>query len=560
MHVSGGHWTYKVNSASFPPRLLGNSMNANQYLWWINFGISQWSERTGANIHGDYAGESTKLAQLNTSDGESTIVATTGCDPLDSPACTTLAYTYLYDVDGDGGDQSSWGTTPDYTDIAEADIVFFSGPSSPNNWQWSVQTNQVFSVSAQADVLGLAVHESGHAYGYAHTTNDVMTPTFSGQNAWRYPTGDDITGANAVYGNTAHPTITWAKRTTSGWTQVTTNALPGWTHQGPTAAIGAYNGTNASAVVVGIAGTDRLPYIAGAVLPLTASTVWTEFALSSTATTWRAPAIAARKSGTALWLAAWPNDWPFMCNLSGSSCSGGGTACPGATVAVSSDAFTTSQLYNIAGICTVNEIALTHDAQRDVFVMAYTKRSTTDQGTLYVANPINDSIVLRTSADGQTWSAETTVDVTSSGRHRYDIAGPGLACASSGACLLTWHADDSPDPTIVTAGFTVGSSGLPSSLVPTTTTCTDRTQRTLAAAATRYNNADYFLVNELYSTNPLDWAQSFGQSWTFEAASAPLPQGFCSTYYHVTGLASGHAPTIAGGIDLYTDTYIFWTN
>lgn len=104
----GGVYEYRVNKNSFPASLQGNNMSADQYLWWINYGFSQWKERTGSLVYGHYLGTTT--ATPNTTDGINAISAKTGCSAY-SPGCTILARAHL--------------VSDFYDDFIEGDVTFF---------------------------------------------------------------------------------------------------------------------------------------------------------------------------------------------------------------------------------------------------------------------------------------------------------------------------------------------------------------------------------------------------------------------------------------------------
>lgn len=534
-HWSSGHYAYKVNSASFPPRLQPlNTMTADQYLWWIQYGISQWKERTnGALVYPDYLGDTAVLANMNSADGTNLIAATTGCYQFD-PYCAYYAVTQYPSISG----------CDPTTTIFESDVTFFDRNGS-GFIQFRSLTNQEYHQNVpEQGFQGAMTHEAGHVFGLAHQPGAVMATPDPGQNLSRFPTGDDINGMRSAYPPSGNPGWFWRKLTPSGWSSQSAS-LPGWTYANPTAAIGAFGGTNASRVVVGCVGSDDLVYFTRASLPLGSGTTWTQSAASATIKSNRPPGIAARKNGSALWVAAWPNVWSYT-----------SSPCPGATVEVSTNGFDSGALVNLPTVCTVQQIALTHDAQSDRFVMAYSRRNVT---SIFGLNPQNDSLVMRTSSDGVTWSNEQPICSDGSGcaggsRLLYGLDGVGIACGQFGRCLLTYHDDSGYDPMIKVRGFNVVAGT--TSVDPASGGFPDRIQRTLpAAAAVDGFGLDSFLFAELWSTNPADWSHSRGALWV--ASSGTLP----TTSWSWTNVnqKSKHAPALATGNQLYSDTYIFYT-
>lgn len=406
--------------------------------------------------------------------------------------------------------------------------------NSPNSWIVQTNSGSYFtSLPAPVDLSGISVHEFGHILGLADSANNVMSGPTLGQNLARYPVGDDIKGARTLYYNSGQPQIYWRKLSSAGWSAQSTAPLPGWTHMHVTSAIGASGSSNVSKVVVGIWGTDQKMYWSRADLPLSSSTSWSTVTVGSSYLSWRPPAVAARKTGTPLWVSAWSNQWDKTSD-----------ACPGVKIFVSTDAFSSGTIYSQSGICTVQTMALTHDPQSNKFVLAYVKRAG--------VNAENDKIYMTTSSDGVTWSAE--VDVANyTGSKLYGFDAPGLACAPSGNCMLSYPYDGSNDPVLITRKFTVGSGGL--SIESTWTYHPDKVQRTLPAAATSSGGSDRFIFAELWSTDPADWAESIGAVWTSTSSVVP----YSSFDWQGTGITTKHAPAIAAGSSLYDDTYIFYT-
>ncbi len=500
---SGSAIHYSINLDSFAALTLDAAMTANQWVWWINYSASNWRDRTGTTLSFAYDG-GTGAGWLD--DGISTVMATSGCSPS-AGGCTILAET---------DDVIPWYTS----DIVEFDVRFYQPPGVI----WSVQGA---GGNAQTDFPAAAVHEFGHVLNLAHSAGAAVMNQSQNATIARFPLDDDYNGALALYPTASQPTLYWRKLGSSGWGAETTSSGAGWTRMNPTAAIGA-GAAGASWVVTGNWGANKQVYFNRATLPLSSSSTWTTRTAGSTRLSLRPPAIAARKTGSPYWVAAWPVKW----NL-------GTDPCPGASLLVSTDGFLTGTMVDNPSVCTVHEIGLTFDAASGRFVMLWVAR---DAG-----NPAanNDVVMASSSVDGFVWTPPASL-----GFRAFDTA--SIACGALGTCMVAYPKWDQNDAIIVTQGAVVGTTGTVT--LQGSTTYPDRVQRLVTVGASSLAGLSKFIFAEHWSTAQNDWSAGVGHLWTSESSNVP----YSSYTWRDVGVSSPHASALATGTSFYDDTYIFY--
>jgi len=449
-------YTYKVNPAS--SNITWNESNftfsGNQLLWWVNYALATWKERTGANLTFNYAGTTTTGCG-GLGDSTSTVAFQAGCNPFDNPPCSTLgceAPTCNQELPA----CSAAGT------VCEADVCIFGG-ASPNGY--SVEDNMP---AGALDLVGLVTHELGHAMGLGHEANTVMRQFDSpGSTRERYPFGDDITNlvtnSDGAYGFRSLK-VYWSEyvkgSSGTGWTTGVSLPSSEVTAFPPAAAIG-LSGTNTGRVVIGvIARSDQQIVLERADYPLSAASTWTQKypqavacgSIDGKCKSWRPPGIAARSTGTPLWVAAWTSrqaTWQA------------GTY-KGIRVLYSTDGFDswtffTDSQTGLGSALTIQQPALVYDSYAGRFVLVYVLQADVS------GSSVTDNTLFVTTWDGN--PAHNWTTPVSTGEMSIDA--PSMACPPYGAnCLMalargtSWTSGSTLlyDPTWVTRVFTVAAS------------------------------------------------------------------------------------------------------
>lgn len=432
----GGAYTFLVNWTSFlnnfPAGTLQLSQTETEY--WVANALSMWRERTGINTgltftYGGTTGETDNTCSDNeTSNSEVYVVS--GCRGGESAPCITWAEAGL----------SPW--PPTNSAITEADVCIYGGSvgtAQVCTGRWHVRLSDLGA--ADKDLIGVLVHEFGHALGLAHVANTVMdSPTFScGNSLARYPYGDDIDGGGAndsmrgLYPLGGNPVAYW-RETTNGQSWGLETAVPaadGVWHI--PAAVGNVGG-GADQVVVGeLADNGDVIAFNRANYPLSGGSSWTATYYGVDA--WRPPTVAGvTQSYGELWVSGLAR---AQLNA---------TSCPGFRVYRSTNAFATATSVDLgADNCgLMHEPTVTFDSSAGRFVLFFVRR------TAFVSSSgvrKTGKIYARTSTDGTTWTSAQDLGI-------WTIDAVDIACEPDN-CLMGYLKATSNSPVLVNQKFTV---------------------------------------------------------------------------------------------------------
>ena len=484
---SSGTFSYKINTTSFASAFGGQGLplTSSQFEWWITTSASKWVESSGADFKFNHQGTSS-VGCGQFYDGENTIAAQLPCLDL---GCTIL---------GETRTRMSGGTP------ISADMCLAAGAA----YSWSVELANMVSAM---DFASVVTHEFGHVVGLNHTPLTVMDATSAiGESAGRVLTDDDIAGAQALYG-----TRIGRNRYIRAWDQLSQT----W---GSADLVTSNDVTRATSTTVGrdSDGTQTLlttwvrpsgnrVYFSRASVPyLTPSFVQTY--IDSTVTT--APAVAARPTGTPLFVAAWPVGNQLL------------TGCGGLRVYRSADAFaTTSGNLTLWPGCTAVQPALTYDSNSNRFLLIFALKDP--------FNTTNMRLYARTSVNAVSWTDPQDLGV-------YTTDSPSAACTAAGVCMLSYGRASSVDPWVVNRRFTVSLGG--------TITLADwsengaRTQ--VRPSAGTYETPLGYLQAMSYAVSGNNLSNSIGAIWSTHDDTMP----FSGNVWTWVEPYTDHSPSVGG--------------
>jgi Matrixin len=406
-----GEYKFRVDTSSMVNGLNGSAMtmNTTDYGLWTTYAAGLWRTRSGADIDITYDGTTT-LGCGHVNDGVNVIAATPPCD---GAGCGVWA-------------RASW--TYSGSNLMDVDICLFGASAT-----WDVRTDMA---SGSKDVVGVLVHEIGHALGADHTTGAVMQSNTHGvgNTLSRFPYGDDIDYIRDTYGVRSHSEF-FKEYSASTESWLTTNAGSGTLNMAPNGAIGRESDGSWEVMRAKVTTTGTSVHFTRADYPLAASPVWTN--RGSATQTWRSPAVAARNTSDERWVAGWPLEQVTI-------------GCAGARFFSSADGFNGATAANISDICTIHGLGMAYDPVSQRFVMAYVGHYPDGSSQEFDTG----RVFIRTSTNGWSWPSSGEVDTG-----LFASTDPGLACRADGSCVLSYTNGSSVKQYGTQRAFTVSSAG-----------------------------------------------------------------------------------------------------
>ncbi len=387
--IQSGEYKFRVNSQSMVNNLSGLSLTTTAYESWAAQAASVWRSRTGADIDITYDGSTTTAPCPASNDGTNIIGAVAGCA---EPGCWTWATAF-----------STYYTNTGY--MADTDICVYGGSAT-----WEVRTDVA---AGEKDLVGVLVHEIGHALGVSHSNGTVMqSNTHSNGNVLsRYPYGDDIEFARDTYGIRSHQEY-FKEYDANTTTWDPTYVWSGVINMAPNAAIGRRSDGSWNVMRAKVNTLGDTVHFTRATYPLSTTPVHTNRWVATD--TWRSPSVAARNTTSELWAAVWPLAQDTL-------------TCSGAKALASSSAFDGATIATISDICTIHQIGITYDPSSGRFILAYVGQY--PDGSAQESD--TGRVFMRTSTNGYSWSAAGELDTGI-----YATTGPSLACRGDGSCVL----------------------------------------------------------------------------------------------------------------------------
>jgi len=408
-----GEYAFRVNTQSMVNGLNGSAMTANttDFGLWTTYAAGLWRTRTGADIDITYEGTTTSACG-HVDDDVNVIGATVPCASAGCGVWAQAAYTY-YTASGD---------------FKDADICLYGGSAT-----WELRTDLG---SSSKDVIGVLVHEIGHALGADHTNGTVMqSNTHSlGNTLSRFPYGDDIDFIRDTYGVRSHDEY-FKEYSASSESWLTTTSGPGTINMPPNAAIGRESDGSWEVMRAKVTTSGTSVHFTRASYPLSSSSSWDN--RSSATSTWRSPAVAAKNTTDERWVAGWPLEQVTI-------------GCPGVRFFSSSSGFDGATAANTPDICTIHGLGVAYDPTSDLFVMAYVGHY--PNGTPEESD--TGRVFMRTSTNGYSWPISSEFDTG-----LYASTDPDLTCRADGACVLSYTNGSSIKQYDRQRAFTVNSSG-----------------------------------------------------------------------------------------------------
>ncbi|GEM_PF-3410689 len=504
--LPNGKLDYKINTSSFS-NLGGLSINSTQAKYWVQTAISRWVSQTGVDIGVDYQGTTTASC-LSGGDGINTI------EVLPTSNGSILATTFTtYN--------SSTGLT------SEWDICIYGAGAN-----FEAATSKV--ATSETHILPLLVHEFGHVLGLddipAATPGGVMHGNIQPGNNGNYLLRDDIRALRDRY-----PALRGAGLS-SYWRELGASSWGGWGPRHTISNTKYYRPVRATigkvAGVSKVIGTglvdnpnslnaNKIRFFATD-YPLGSSgvTVWNTEEYTHIATD--SPAIAADNNGT--FLAA----VPMATTISGYGCSG-------MKFYRSTTGFQTAYTYINSNMCSlVSPTIAWNNLRQRWFIVWVDYDPTIEENT--------GRMMYSSSADGTNWSTTRSLG-------RFSNATPGLACNTTGGCLLTYVRASDFSPNVVARNVSFNSAGIIS--LGGYTEHQDYIQREVSAAVTQNGS---WLHAWSYSSSG-DWkSHGWGNLYSSGSQSSP-PTGSSLPVFE----GAEHSGSLAA-TKYYGNEYLFYVD
>jgi hypothetical protein len=414
---SSGKFDYRINLQSFVDHVNSTtlSLSTGDYAWWINHAASVWRTRTGADIDFGYLGTTSVECEDfydpgggRVGDEESSIAAQDGCKNIGGVEnCASMATTSYITSNGS---------------MSEVDICVYTPPGLVHEVDGSEMAGRV-------DLIGIIVHEIGHAIGLDHPTTSrvagvpdgvVMNGTVPGGSlGYRFPYGDDIEGARSLYGTRSHSEF-WKRYEPSTETFTQPYSFGGTVNLSTAGTI-TQTGSSTWSVIRAATSTaaDRV-WFNDASYPLGLSSVWDDrYWLVDT---WHSPALTSNAAAQTT---------PYYAVAAFPLAADDSASCAGVRIGRSSDLFDSVTYSDYGTVCTNSPVALAYDTTSDRYILVWV-----DMYWAHHTNPTlrlrSGRLMARTSSDGLDFPVSTERPLG-----LYANSPPSVACEDS-ECVLSF--------------------------------------------------------------------------------------------------------------------------
>lgn len=542
--LPGGTMSVKVDVTSFANIPLSPSLTSSRARTLVLHALSQWKERTGANLTFQYGGDVSYGGECPTpGNGVNEVGVTT--DPFDPNLDPEFGETFINANVRYGGTGNSQIVEVDI--CALADLANLAGAST-STWTNRAEPSGGGGELNQ-DLYGSLVWMFG--FGLGLRESDVYGVTMrSGWNVYRYSArylfDDDINGIRALYPPGTNQLLTpyWQAYNPDANSWLGAPAIVPTPFRNsfrrPTIGVGRDN-AGADVAILAVTTNDGHIHLRRANWPITATSSWSSWSTwGSTQRTSTATAIAADPDTPGRWLMAWTEK-------NSSQVEGWGIRAARSTNTLAS-AYV-AQINGGADNPSLHAPALAYDRSTARWVLAFT------QGGQYDVWENTGEVRISTSLDGATWTLPSAPE---NAGPWFAVDGPSLACThgiiGQSGCIIAFIDGSVNLPRVVAKHITIHPGNGASTEVATTYVNFVLYQTPPSTS--------YLFVNNNFQRNLLgiNWYgndnATVNARFTLYSSFSDVMPPVVATWAN-TGFASDHPATIGSSPLLLETTAIF---